>query len=65
MRKTESTNNSLFFQANDLQRVWLVRLANDRKAETSAIVAQRAERVDVYACRTLSSGLEVVSEATS
>ena len=62
VRKTESSNNFPFFQPNDLRRVWLVRLANDRKAETmQCYMAQRAERVDVHACKTLSSGLREAS----
>ena len=56
----ESSNNFPFFQPNNLRRVWLVRLANDRKTETSAM-AQQAERVDVHACKTLSSGLREAS----
>ena len=62
VRKTESSNNFPFFQPNDLRRVWLVRLANDRKAETmQCYMVQRAERVDVHACKTLSSGLREAS----
>ena len=62
VRKTESSNNFPFFQPNDLRRVWLVRLANDRKAETmQCYMAQRAERVDVHACKSLSSGLREAS----
>ena len=62
VRKTESSNNFPFFQPNDLRRVWLVRLANDRKAETmQCYMAQRAERVDVHACKSLSSGLQEAS----
>ena len=39
-----------------------VRLANNRKAETSAsYMAQRAERADLHACKTLSSGLREAS----
>ena len=35
-----------------------MRLANDRKAETSAsYMVQRAEMVDIHACQTLSSDL--------
>ena len=72
VRKTESSNNFPFFQLNDLRRVWLVRLANDRKAETmQCYMAQRTERVD-HACKTLSLasekhcfGPKMVSEATS
>ena len=62
VRKTESSNNFPFFQPNDRRRVWLVRLANDRKAETmQCYMVQRAERVDVHACKTLSSGLRETS----
>ena len=60
--KTESSNNFPFFQPNDLRRVWLVRLANDRKAETmQCYMVQRAERVDDHACKTLLSGLREAS----
>ena len=59
VRKTESSNNFPFFQPDDLRRVWLVRLA---KAETmQCYMAQRAERVDDHACKTLSSGLREAS----
>ena len=61
VRKTESSNNFPFFQANNLQRVWLVRLANDQKAKTSGHMAQQAERVDIYMCQTLSSGFREAS----
>ena len=37
-----------------------MRLANDRKAETSTR-AERVERVDVHACKTLSSDLREAS----
>ena len=39
-----------------------MRLANDRKVETmQCYMAQRAERVDVHVCKTLSSGLREAS----
>ena len=59
---------------SDLRRVWLVRLSNDRKPKPVLCMAQRVERIDVYAWKTLSSSLreaffffdpKMVSEATS
>ena len=68
-----SAKDKVFQQFSDLpsdpQRVWLVRLANDRKAETGAIWRNREKGMHVKLCHLASEkhrfGPEMVSEATS
>ena len=54
----KETLPTTFRSSKRMRRVWFVRLANDRKAETSATCV---ETVDIYACKTLSSGPQKAS----